>query len=854
MNRMQKFAPAFTFRSALASVFAMLGSAALINYIHVVLAAHLPGEHVLIIPGIWVFLGVFVICALAFAVFKLRLLTRPELLCVLYTILLSGPMMSQGFWHRVVAIASTIPRTGDFAKMDAFSDKFWPAGPNFLHGAGFHSNDRTSITGSHRHEVVDHTVSKGEEIIVLENRERGETSSIRFQVPVKTSAFDGVMPGTPYLASALIRLQNPDGNSRYFIRLYADDNPVSTEVVYSRTVRPPSVIHPQGFQREGAYGITVPENLRDFLVVEIGLEGPGTLYVADPQLRSVLAMEQVFTGRKIVSETEYLTLPEKQRHGLIVRPDNMVSLGGLKYLLAGFIPWSEWWRPILAWGGVAGFLLLGTLSMAVIMRRKWIDSERFSLPLTRIPTMLIGEPGESEHSFLPRIWRNRMMWIGFALGLLWCALKVMSFYNSAIPNPAIEVPLGDYFGPEWGAAWKITFTVFALFVSLAIFVELNILISFVVGFLIFRILFWYGHVSGLAAVPGFPYAQEQQVGAYIAYAFLLLVFSRKYLAEVMKEACSSKKIIRDEVISYRTALLLLLGVVIGTAAWAVWVGVSVWGMLLLMGFLLTIGFVAMRIRAECGVPFGYFTPANAALIIMLAGGIGAFGPQLVVFAFTASFLITGAVFFLIPGAQIEWLELGRRYGIHPRHLLLTCLLALLGGVLIGGWSFLSQSYALGGDSMRYEWAYSSKAWYFNDLNTELAQAGLAVSGGDRAVATKASGVDRSVYGYAFGALGTAALTILRQIFAGFWLHPIGFIMGSTHMMGAGGGNLWGSILAAWVIRLIVVKIGGAETVRNKLLPFFAGVFLAAILVTLGNVAYAAYLRSQGVEIIFQNFL
>jgi hypothetical protein len=74
------------------------------------------------------------------------------------------------------------------------------------------------------------------------------------------------------------------------------------------------------------------------------------------------------------------------------------------------------------------------------------------------------------------------------------------------------------------------------------------------------------------------------------------------------------------------------------------------------------------------------------------------------------------------------------------------------------------------------------------------------------------------------------------------------------MMGAGGGNLWGSILAAWVIRLIVVKIGGAETVRNKLLPFFAGVFLAAILVTLGNVAYAAYLRSQGVEIIFQNFL
>ncbi len=853
MSLVQKFAPAFTLRSAIASVFAMLGTAVLINYIHVILVAHTPGEHSLVIPGLWVFLAIFGVCALAATLFKLRLLTRPELLCVLYTILLSGPMMSQGFWHRLVAISTTIPRTGDFAKMDAFSDKLWPVGPNLLQNTGFRPDDRVSITGSYRNEVVDHTVAKGEEILVLENQAAGEVSAIRFKLPIQSNAAAGVMPGTPYLASALIRPENLEGNSRYFIHFYADDDPVNTEVVSARTVRPPSVIHPEGFQREGAYGVAAPGEAQQSVTMEIGLEGTGILYVADPQLRSVLAVEQVFTGRSAISESDFAALPENQRYGFIVRPDNMASFAGIKFLFAGYIPWGEWWRPMLAWGGMLSLVLVGTLSVAVIMRRKWIDSERFSLPLTRIPTMLIGEPGEDGTSFLSGIWRNRVMWIGFGFGFLWCGLKLMSYYNSAIPNPGIEVPLGPYFGPEWGETWNITFAVFAIFVSIAIFVELNILISFVVGFLLYRLLSWYGYISGMAAVPGFPYAQEQQVGAYITYALLLLVFSRKYLADVVREACSLNPPKRGEIFSYRTALLLLLGVIAGSVIWANWVGVSAWGMLLFMAFLLTIGFVAMRIRAECGVPFGYFTPNNAALIVMLAGGIGVFGPQLVVFTFVASFFITVAVFFLIPGAQLELIELGRRYGIRPRHILFTCLIGIVGGVVIGGWSFLSISYALGGESTRYGWAYDSKPWYFSNLNAELAQAGLTV-GADASAGTTETDLDPSTYGYIYGALGTTLLTILRQIFAGFWFHPIGFILGSTHMMGTGGGALWGSILTAWAIRLMVVKIGGAETVRTKLLPFFTGVFLASVIVTLLAVIHSTYLRSQGVEIIFQNFL
>ena len=71
---------------------------------------------------------------------------------------------------------------------------------------------------------------------------------------------------------------------------------------------------------------------------------------------------------------------------------------------------------------------------------------------------------------------------------------------------------------------------------------------------------------------------------------------------------------------------------------------------------------------------------------------------------------------------------------------------------------------------------------------------------------------------------TALVAGLRYIFAGFWFHPIGIIVGPMPVMN----HIWGSLLVAWLVRLAVLKLGGAAAVREKLLPFFAGVFLAAV--------------------------
>ena len=72
----------------------------------------------------------------------------------------------------------------------------------------------------------------------------------------------------------------------------------------------------------------------------------------------------------------------------------------------------------------------------------------------------------------------------------------------------------------------------------------------------------------------------------------------------------------------------------------------------------------------------------------------------------------------------------------------------------------------------------------------------------------------------------AVLAILRQYFAGFWFHPIGFMVGFTFQ---NFGANWGTLLVAFAIRWSVLKIGGAKAVRTKMMPFFVGVFVGCVL-------------------------
>jgi hypothetical protein len=87
-----------------------------------------------------------------------------------------------------------------------------------------------------------------------------------------------------------------------------------------------------------------------------------------------------------------------------------------------------------------------------------------------------------------------------------------------------------------------------------------------------------------------------------------------------------------------------------------------------------------------------------------------------------------------------------------------------------------------------------------------------------------------------GFLLAMVVAVLRQFIAGFWFHPIGVILGSSHMLEWS----WGSILFAGVLRWVVLKLGGAATVKKKLMPLGAGLLIGAVLAFLCMNMLSAY--------------
>ena len=822
------------------------------------------GMHILAVPAMAVFLALLVLTATLYAVFRIRLLTRAEMVCVFFCLLIAVPIMGMGFWTNFIWLSSTIPAQGDFEKIDAVSDRLWPHGPNLIEGAfDKHGTDYVTIRGDVQWRETEYEEGLTATIPVLANSVQGDVSWLRIRVPLEKGGGAFLTLGERYLVSVLARGRNLGADAVLYCRVYYDDHD-SFDVEAFTEPRPfekVTFLHKKGFQRYGVYGLEFGRAVQDHVDLEFRLAGQGTIELADPKLMSVAAFESLFNGRQTVSESEYQALRKSERTAYVMTPDSLWSWAGVGSILRGYIPVQDWRQPVAAWTVFIALLLLATFAVALIMRRQWVKNERYPLPLTRIPLALLGVDDEgAAEGILPAILKNRTMWLGFGVCLFWCLMRAWRALDPNVPNMEIDVKLKPYFdAPSWGGMWNsVSFSVSAMVLSVAIFMELNVLLSLVIGFFLFRSLYWLGEANGWGigsagkyGIGAYPYGDEQMISAYITYALLTLFFTRQYLWEVLKKTFRWRGPSRlsdpsdpsdmsdDEPYSYRSAFLMLAAAFVGAVLWGEWVGIRPPAMFILFGAMVLIGFVAMKIRAECGTPFAWFAPGTR-LLIPLAGGMAFFGAR---GAMLASWVSLGMILlFIIPGLQMEFIEVARRARIRSRHVFYTLALGIIGGMLIGGWFFLSSMYGMGSNNSGFGYWFTARPWELYPYIECQRVADATVAGtqlpasastdGGAAPGAEVKGINPATWGYIGAAVATAAVTILRQTFPGFWLHPIAVVLGGTAdglgMMMYWSINLWGSLLAAWAIRLTVLKLGGAAAVRNRLFPFFIGVFVAAV--------------------------
>ncbi len=778
---------------------------------------------VLMVVGIWALLA-----AAAKRLVGWRWLTPPEMLVVLYALMLATPIMSTGFWRLYLTTVATVVRFNTYDKYDAMSPKMWPHGQNLLATAFAAGEAGVKTEGNVRAARIETGARTAGPGFVLENT--GQTvSSITARVPVYQEGALQMPLDEPYFFTALVRLQDLGPRSSYFVRLRFDGQEGAVqELVRSRQPGKPGAMQPEGFARIAAYGITVPADfVQESVTLEAGLDGSGTMEIVDAQWLNVAALEFAYKGRPAVSEAEFAALPEAVRGSVAVIPDRMWSMAGLKTLVQGYVPWGAWGNSFLFLGGYLFLMTLASLAVACLLRRQWMQSERFPVPLIYGPLALV-DGAAPWHGGKPYT-KQPLFWIGFGLFLIWCLLMGLHFYNPSIPSTRIGVPLRAYFAdPTWIKVWSVTFTVLPLALAVALFFEINVLGSLLLGFVLFRLQFMVGEWTGWSVDQSFPYKQSQLNGSILVYALVVIWLARRFLAKTVQAAWKGESD-RREILSPRGSFAMLIASLVGILFWAVWAGLPTFPVFLVTLIFLMILFVAMRLRTEIGITSPGFLSTigpgggGSMLVIFTAlfGSVAVFGVEGLAFATFITILLFGQhiSFALIPGMQMEFVEAGSRLKVRGRSIIYGAVLGVLGGMLVGGWIYLSGAYAVGADNFPIPGQFNTKAAAFGNMNSQLAVFDEAAKTGESAWVRDWMSPQGAAF--LFGAVGTLGLSLIRQVFAGFWFHPAGFLLSPTQMME----ETWGAVALALLIRFLVLRLGGAAAVREKLFPFGAGAIL-----------------------------
>ena len=783
------------------------------------------GSHALSIPVFWAFLVLLFFCVVLKALVRIKLLTRAELLCVLFAGLMASPIITVGFWRFAIPNMMAYPRAENFVGLDAMNPNLWPHGPNLTEGVLTKSTEMFMDTqGSVQWNYL--TLSNGqiEQAPLIEHTSKSAKSRLRVYLPVGDRREDTVIPGQNYLISVLVRAEGLTAGSHYYCRLYNGQDARFLQEAFSSSEEAEVTFQQKdGYRRNGTYGVVLPVQVKDSVILELGLNGTGQVVFRDLQVMNVEAIESAYRGRTVLREKDLKGMTDTEKANRLIEPGNLFSFAGIHYLLTAYIPWRDWLRPLASWGAFLILTLAAPFAIAAIMRREWIDHQRLPLPFAQIPAFFLGSKTQETDTepFLPDGWHNRFMWAGFAVTFIWCLLRGFHEINSSIPNLDINLRLNAYIENPYFQRMLagLNLEVIALYLGMAMFLELNVLMSLLAGFFLYRAQFLVGEFYGLTYQAGFPYQLEQRLSGFIVYSILIVFFSRKYIYRFLRTAVKGVGQ-GEEVLSSRQALLLLVASTGGIALWAKIIGMPVGGTLINFLVLLSIGLVAMRLRADCAVPGSVMFP-HMYFFVAFAGGIAVIGDQGVMFAAIISVVLVYFGFLIIPGMQLEFLELGRRYGIKRGTIFLVNIVAVGGGFLIGGWIVLSGIYSNGMDSFPDAHYYAKGPWdsHYYILNSEAATDAPQIS--DTSENPKIRPATWAVI-YTGGLV--SLVTFLRHSITGFWLHPGGIVLGSTWVMY----HVWASLFVACLARYSVLKFGGAATVREKLLPFAAGIFLAAI--------------------------
>ena len=118
------------------------------------------------------------------------------------------------------------------------------------------------------------------------------------------------------------------------------------------------------------------------------------------------------------------------------------------------VPFLIWLKPLLVWTLFILVLYFTTLCLSTLIRKQWIERERFSFPLVQIPLEIVAEPpsGAKINAFF----KNRLLWMGMLLPVILHLINGLHAYFPQVPEiPRIYHVYRAFHDKPWHTlGWK----------------------------------------------------------------------------------------------------------------------------------------------------------------------------------------------------------------------------------------------------------------------------------------------------------------------------------------------------------------------------------------------------------------
>jgi len=467
------------------------------------------------------------------------------------------------------------------------------------------------------------------------------------------------------------------------------------------------------------------------------------------------------------------------------------------------IAWDAWIVPLTAWLAFGLALSLMMICMAVVLHRQWSTHERLAYPMVHLPQAMIE--GEDEPtSRLNPFFKNRVMWLGFAIPFCFFGMDGLHEYIHVVP----EFPffLDSIYLLQDTVRIVLAFS-FA-WIGFFYLASLDIVFSIWFFYLLSKLQDGISNLIGvsnpevMSVYESFQSADlsHQGTGAVIVFVCFGLWTARGHLRGVLRRAWHPAAAEAGEVFSYRLCLLGFTGSLLFLALWLWFSGVPFWALPALLGIALVYYIMITRVTTAGGVPTTR-PPITPPFFVISGFGASLLGDRgLVAMGLTMSWASEMRLFPMI--ACANGLKLAEMVRGPQGRLILGMVLAVLCSLVAATYVLMDLAHTHGAVNLGYGQGGGTWRW-------------LAAFSADKPEA--------NVRGWVFTGIGGLVEGFL--VWANhrwFWwpLHPIGFVVAPGFITG----QIWLSAFVAWTLKSVILRQGGPG-LFVKLRPFFLGLIL-----------------------------